>query len=271
MFQKRIVQVVGGLLLIAVGILALFNQLGFLEDLAPAIWALIFAAGGVIFLSVFFSDRRQWWPLIPGAALIGLGLTIFLATMPGGRGELGAVALFLCLSVPFLYIYLLNRRANWWAVIPGGAMLSLALMILVITLVPDSSWPASILFLGLGTVFVALYFAEIGGRRYNWWTIIPAGALYSLALVILVSPVNGELAGGTLFLGLGVTFGVLYLMRARTHETAWAWIPALALLIFGAFIAMTGAGDAAIGIFWGLALLLAGGVLLFFTLRRQNS
>ncbi|HOG46363.1 MAG TPA: hypothetical protein PLB78_06930, partial [Anaerolineae bacterium] len=129
----------------------------------------------------------------------------------------------------------------------------------------------AVFFLGLGLVFAALYFAEIDGKRHNWWTLIPAGALFSLAAVIVLSGLGAEeLAGAALFLGLGVTFGVLYLLRSPERPLDWAWIPSLALLGFGALVLFV-AGDSLVArAFWPLALIAAGVVLLVMNMRRSK-
>ena len=267
MQQNRWIQIVGALFLIGAGIIFMLQNLGLLPDLAPIFWGLLLLAGGLVFLGAYVSGRAHWWPLFPAAGLGGSGLLIILATL-GVPGEAAASVLFLCLAGAFAVVYTTDRRQNWWAVIPGGAMLILALSMLFAN-VAGGEAVGVILFLGLGLIFVGLYFAPIEGHRHNWWALIPAGALLSLALVVLISsiPGAGGLAGSMLFLGLGVTFGVLYLMRSTEMPTQWAWIPSLALLAFGAFIFFVSGTVAYGGIFWALVLIALGGFLIFRQLR----
>ncbi len=77
-------------------------------------WGAIFLVGGAYFLYRFALDMRgEWWALIPGFALIGVGASIVLPGQWSGFSFLGF------LGISFLAIYLSNRQ-RWWAIIPGG-------------------------------------------------------------------------------------------------------------------------------------------------------
>jgi len=90
----------------------------------------------------------------------------------------------------------------------------------------------------------ALCFIYIASRSMkNWWAIIPGGIFASLslvvALVILVPQEDYPVLPHTLqwgiyswvlFLGLAVTFGVLWLLR-KTQPTDWAKYPATGLTV----------------------------------------
>ena len=90
----------------------------------------------------------------------------------------------------------------------------------------------------------ALCFIYIASRSMkNWWAIIPGGIFASLslvvALVILVPQEDYPVLPHTLhwgvyswvlFLGLAVTFGVLWLLR-KTQPTDWAKYPATGLAV----------------------------------------
>ncbi len=274
MKANRWLEVVGALCLIGVGALFLLQNLGLVGGLSSLVWGVPFLAAGVLFLLGFAQDRSQWWPLIPGFALLGVGLAILLggtfANFGLQGGPLAGAAFFASLAVGFACVYLVDRRANWWAVIPGGVVLALTALVLLSTVL-EGAWGGAVFFLGLGAVFAALYFVEIDGRRHNWWTLIPAGALLSLAAVVVLSSLGvEELAGAALFLGLGLTFGLLYLMRGPERPLGWAWIPAVALLGFGGVILLV-AGDTLVArLFWPLALVIAGLVLFVVNLRRQR-
>jgi len=73
-------------LLILGGLYLLMVTLGYVEAIGPLPWALLSGLGGLAFLAVYLQDRREWWPLIPGAALLSLSLTILLgmAGLPSG-------------------------------------------------------------------------------------------------------------------------------------------------------------------------------------------
>lgn len=274
MKQNRWIEVVGALCLIGAGALFLLQNMGLMAGVASLVWAVLFLGGGVLFLLGFAQDRSQWWPLIPGSGLVGIGLAILLggtfSNLALQGGALSGVALFASLAAGFAGVYLVDRRANWWAVIPGGAMVTLAALVLLTSVIPGE-WAGAVFFLGLGAIFAGLYFVEIDGRRNNWWALIPAGALLSLAVVVVLSALGAdEAAGAALFFGLGLTFGALYLLRRPERPLDWAWIPSVALLGFG-FVILALAGDALYArLFWPVALIIAGLVLFVVNLRRAR-
>ena len=267
--ENRWIQVIGAFLLIGAGLIFLSMNLGIMPQFAPLFWAAWLITGGVIFLAAHLVGRAHWWTLIVGCALIGPGLTIVLAEALQLPGEVAGGALLAVLGCGFGGVYLHDRRANWWALIPAGVMAALTAMVLLST-VARGELLGAIFFGGTGLVFLALYFAEIGGRRYNWWTLIPAGALFSLALVVLLSMLSPQAAGAALFLGLGLTFGVLYLMRGPGRPLQWAWIPAMALLGFGALILLVSGGPAG-NLVWPLVIIALGLAILLASLRRTTS
>ncbi len=275
MKQHRWVETVGALALIGAGLIFLLHNLGFLAILNQLLWAALFLAGGVLFLLGFAQNRSQWWPLIPGSALVGLGLAVLLGgTFAGlrlqGGSDLAGAAFFASLAAGFAGVYLVDRRGNWWALIPGGAMATLTALVLLSS-VTSGEWVGAVFFLGLGAVFAGLYFAEIDGKRHNWWPLIPAGALTSLAAVVILSTLGAErVAGAALFLGLGLTFGALYLIRSPERPLGWAWIPSVALLGFGFFVLAVSGQTPFDRLFWPLALIVAGLVLFIVNLRHER-
>jgi len=273
--QGHLAEGIAAVLLVGAGAILLLHNLGLLGLLSPLLWAGLFLGGGALFLFAFLVDRTQWWPLIPSSALVGLGATILLGATCSGQalqgGPMAGAALFACIAAGFLGVYAYDRRRNWWALIPAGATAALVLVILAAA-AHQGELAGAVLFLGIGTIFLVLYFVEIGGQRHNWWTLIPAGALFSLAAVIVLSAFGaGAAAASALFLGLGLTFGVLYLMRGPERPLGWAWIPAVALLGFGAFVLLISSQGLWARLVWPLMLVVAGLVLVVVNLRRQGS
>jgi len=212
-FDARTVNTVGAILLIGVGILLLLQNFGILGGVVALIWSLIFGVGGLIFLYVFLTNRVHWWAIIPGFALLGVAALIALDEFfPRVGDALGGMIVLGGIGLAFWVIYFLNRE-HWWAVIPGGAMFTVALIA------------------GLDAVF------------------------------------EGAETGGVLFLGLGLTFGLLSLLPTPHARMRWALIPAAVLLVIGELITA-----AATGIFeylWAIALILAGLYLLLRMFRSR--
>jgi len=183
---QRTTPIIWGAILLIVGALMLLQNLGLLEGIAAFVWALLFAAGGLVFAYLFFADYRQrWWAALPACGLLGIAGTIMLGEYAPDRMEFLTGAAFLAsVGIGFLAVYL-ARRDFWWAIIPGGTLVSLS----VVAGISDSGFAesfdvGSVLFFGLGITFllVALTATEEGGPRR--WAYIPAGVLLLIGVVI---------------------------------------------------------------------------------------
>jgi len=192
---------IGGALIL-LGVLMLLERLGIFRGATDIFWSVIFLAGGVYFLYRFALDMHgEWWAVIPGLALIGVGAAVVLPGQWSGISFLGF------LGISFLAIYLSNRQ-RWWALIPGGVLITLGIV-------------------------AAL--TDIYGARET---------------------------GGIFFLGLGLTF----LLVAVLTSMQWAYIPGVILLLMGAVLGYTSmAGE--LNYVWPAALILMGLLLIFQFVR----
>lgn len=160
----------------------------------------------------------------------------------------------------FLYVFLSDRQ-RWWALIPGFVLLDIGVIILLDNYAPRlSEQLAGVIVLGgIGLAFLLVYLVN----RENWWAIIPAGVMATLAVVAGLSQVlTGFETGGILFLGLGLTFALVAVLPTPDGQMRWAFIPAGILLLIGLLI--TAAMTSLVGILWPFALILFG---LFFVWR----
>jgi len=80
-------------------------------------------------------------------------------------------------------------------------------------------------------------------------------------------PDYGVLSGGLFFLGMALTFGLVYILPKPAGKLTWALYPAGILLIIGALVTL-GATNL-INYVWPLALLGAGGYVIFRSLRKK--
>ncbi|MHB0878640.1 MAG: hypothetical protein ACYC5O_21585 [Anaerolineae bacterium] len=176
---------VGGMLVL-LGILFLLDSLG-LFALGAAVIGVLFAAGGLAFLYVFFARRDQWWAVIPGFALLGIGILIVVSELAPGLEAWGGAIFLGMLSLAFWVIYL-TQREYWWAVIPGGTLTTLA----VVTIVGssgDGELSGAVFFLGLGLTFALLSLLPTPEGRLRW-ALIPAGVMLLMGLFIAASAVE---------------------------------------------------------------------------------
>jgi hypothetical protein len=204
------IPVVGGILLVLAGAVLLLNNFGVITLNWEMLVGPLFAVGGVVFLAVFILDRENWWALIPGFVLIALGIIVYMGQNFEDEMGLLSGAIFLgLLGLSFWLIYI-THRDNWWAIIPGGVLLTLA----GVTLIPD----------------------------------------------------NSVLMGGAFFLGMAVTFGLVYILPKPAGKLKWALYPAGILFALGVLTTL-GATDLLTYI-WPVALLIAGGYVIYRAVRK---
>ena len=206
---RLLLPVVGGLLLIAAGVLLLLGNLEIITLNWEMLIGPMFGIGGLVFLLVFILNTDEWWALIPGFILVGLGINTFMGQ------------------------YMETMSGQW-----GGAV-----------------------FLGfIGLAFIVIYFFH----NEHWWAIIPGGVLLTLAGVTLL-PATDALSGGVFFLGMALTFGLVYILPKPAGKLTWALYPAGILFLIGLAIMLNVAN--LINYIWPVALLIAGGYLIFRALR----
>lgn len=311
-----------GLLLIGAGVVALGQQMGYIDQFTdPTVWVWIFAGISLLaFVNYGLSGWKQWGWLFPAGVFGGLATVITLAV---NDVDTAAVAspLFVGLLIPFLAAYLTDRTHNWWALIPGGVMLFVALT----TLLVDSAggeWVGALFLFMIALSFFAVYMnnrtrtwalivayilavlgiaplMSTGGRDAayygpiflfavalpffvvyfrspdNWWAIIPAGSVTTIAIIAALAIaglinedgrgalIGAGLANAILMSGLAVTFAVIWLRHAKP----WAKIVTIALaLVAVASIFLASYSQ----LLWPMAIILVG-IYLFYTALRPKA
>ena len=172
-----------GILLVVVGALLLLQTFGVLRIVVSIVWTVVFLAAGAGFLVVFLGETQHWWAVIPGMALVGIGALIGLSVV--GLDEYVGGAVFLgALSLAFWLVYL-RQRQHWWAIIPGGILLTLAGVAALDQIAP---WfeTGGLLLLGMAFTFVLLYLLPTGGERMRW-PLIPGGVLFLIGVIIILA------------------------------------------------------------------------------------
>lgn len=193
-----------GMVLILGGVLFLLQNLGIFQG-GDLFWGVCLGIAGLLFLGVFVGDRQQWWALIPGIVLLAVGSLILLTSfVPGFNEILGGMVILGGIGLSFLLVYLANR-ANWWALIPGGVMITLAAVAGLEGVISESAL-GGIFFLGFGLTFAIVGVVPTPSGKMKWaW--IPAIILVLFGLLLFFTaenlmvyflPVALLLAGGVL-------------------------------------------------------------------------
>jgi len=184
-------RILWGVLLIAGGVLFLLESLG-IVTVGDIIWPILIGIASLVFLFIFLTaPQSNWWAAIPGFVLLGLTGTIALDELAPAVGETWSGSLFLGgIALAFWVIYLVNTD-YWWAVIPGGVLLTLA-VVAGLSEVMEGVEMGGVFFFGLGLTFGLLAFLPTPEGRLKW-ALIPAivllvmGALVTAAAAQLIN------------------------------------------------------------------------------------
>jgi hypothetical protein len=209
-------------------------------------------------------SSRLFWGLV---LIIG-GVLLLLNTF--GIIEIGDIFWVVILGVAgllFLAVYITNHD-HWWALIPGVIFLTIATTIGLDSFLPDfhsTSLVGTIILGGIALSFLLVYLAD----RSNWWAIIPAGVMSTIAVVAAwdASTSSSVTSGGIFFLGLGITFLLVAVLPNSVGPLRWAWIPAGILGLIGVLILV--AAEDLINYIWPSAIILTGIFLVFRSIRRK--
>jgi hypothetical protein len=172
----------GGLILS--GALLLLLNLGVLGADQPSfryVLAGFLALAGIGFFVAFLLARQNWWHLLPAWSLFSLGGMAYVSTLTSVPETTTAALLFLGLAFAFAQIYLTNRGELWWAIIPGGFLFVLGVVI-IFSNVLSVTILGLLLFMGMGLVFCLLYL--LGDRQQQWWALIPGAILLIFGLFV---------------------------------------------------------------------------------------
>jgi hypothetical protein len=215
--------------------------------------------------------RWSNWRFFVGGGLLLLGIIALLQVLGffPTDGTFGAIVfgiLFAGVGAAFLSL-LANGRQNWWAVIPGMVLLSLGVLILLGGFAPGlADVVGGAIFLGgISVAFWLVFFLT----PQNWWAIIPAGVLMTLAAVTVIPDTASIETGGIFFLGLALTFLALALIPVEGKRMTWPLIPGGILFVMGIMLLLTQTD--LINFIWPVALILIGLFLVLRPyLRRRN-
>lgn len=226
-----------GILLIAGGGLALARQMGYIDQFSDQVWVWIFAVISLLaFLNYALSGWRQWGWLFPAGIFGGLAITIALASNNVDNAAV-ASSLFFGLTLPFAAAYLTDRAHNWWALIPGGVMLFIALTTLLVD-TAGGEWVGALFLFMIALSFLLVYLSN----RTRTWALLVAyivGVLAIGPLMAIGGGRNAEYYGPIFLLGVALPFFYLYF---RSAQNWWAIIPAGVTAVLGiiAWLAIAG-------------------------------
>lgn len=118
----------------------------------------------------------------------------------------------------------------------------------------------------------ALFSYRFLKNHENWGFLIPAGVLFTIGSMVWLEMVlyNEDVLGSVFFLGLGSTFGFLYLIRNEKNRLDWAKVPALCLVAFSGFLFLVTSDSLITDMFFPVVLILLGGYLVYNATKQKS-
>jgi hypothetical protein len=219
--KSRWIAIFWSLVMIAAGVLFFLQEQGVIDFnfLPIRIWTLIFAVLSAFFILTYFLQGFQNWGwLFPATILGGIALTMGLEGTQLGDILTGAPIL-IGISIPFIVVFLLDKKTNWWALIPAWVMAAIALVVLFADRVEGNLIGAFVLY-SIALPFLVVYLID----RTRRWALIPFAALGIIGLIpILDNFLNGEVMGLAVMFLFAIPFFVVYFWSKANW---WALIPA---------------------------------------------
>jgi len=218
MSDPRLRPILWSVVLISSGMMLLFFEFGYLTPYTPLLqYALsgLFVFAAILVFGAYARASAEWWRVIPGWTLLALALVLVLSTLAVDQRWLGATV-FGGLALAFTHVYLTDRNSRWWALIPGGFLFVLGLVIGVSAWGVPIEGLALLLFGGLGAVFFLLFLLH----RRQWWAVLPGGVLVVFAALAAVRSDDGQMTPilrwwPLLLIGAGVVTA----LRARRQSS----------------------------------------------------
>lgn len=255
-----------GLVLLGAGVFALAQRFGYLTPFMPQAGIAALAVVSLFALVIYFAKgRRHWGWLFPVGIFGGLALAGAMA-VSGNNKPTAGTPLFVGLLIPFAAAYAIDRVRNWWALIPGGIILFLALTTLVVTFA-EGEWVGALFLFMVAVSFLAVYLSD---RSRKWALLVGyIAAILGIAPLMSTPGTNARYYGAVFLCAIALPF---YVFNFRYAGHWWAIIPAgsLTTIALIAALAISGLFNSS-GSAYAYPILLCGIGLTFAIIWIRNS
>jgi hypothetical protein len=196
--------------------------------------------------------------------MLFLAMTTLLVDNVGGEW-VGSLFLFL-IALSFFVVYL-NNHSRTWALLVAYIMFVLSIAPAMASGGGDTAaYFGSVFLFAIALPFFVIYFRS----PENWWAIIPAGVMTTLSVIATLGIAGwikdaqtGGYSNALLMGGLAATFAVVWLRNAK----AWAKV---VTIILGVLAIVSVFFVSYYDMFWPVAIILAGGYLLYTAMRPKT-
>lgn len=176
----------------------------------------VLSAIALPFVVVYVRDRKQWWALIPAYVLLAVALLVALTGIGLLRDEAIATYVLWAIALPFLAVYLGDRK-QWWALIPTYVLGSLGLMIglIGVGILRNFMIPAYVMYA------IALpFFVTYARDQKQWWALIPAGIMTAIGSSFLIAAAATSMLVPAILILAGVWLVASQLFRRKAKSQA---------------------------------------------------
>jgi len=174
-----------GLFLIILGALLLLNSIGRISLDEENVMSIIFFSGGAVLIAAHFLYKKELWTLIVGSCGVFIGSAIYIGESQVLPDEIIGAILFVIIALLFFNALRAGRK-NWWALIPGGFSLIIAVHILLDTMWIPDEYHGIAFFIGGGIIFGIIYFLRNETYKLDWAK-YPAIIVFSIGGLILLT------------------------------------------------------------------------------------
>lgn len=193
---------------------------------------------GLAFIAVYLKQRSNVWSLIPTWLAVVLGFVVLAVHLEEyiywWESGLGGSVFFVGVALAFLAYYI-KRKKHWWSLFISLLLFTLAGVVAAAVTIDYEELAGSVFLWGAGISFVSIFIQ----KRDHWWAIIPGGALLVLGMFPMMEAFNWGwdiLNAFILFLGFGLVFALLSLIKVKGKRLSWALKPAFILIGFSFFL-----------------------------------
>jgi hypothetical protein len=185
--------------------------------------------------------------------------------------EITVSIVFFSAGLVFLIAYFFFKKPVWALIFGGiGVFIGSAIFINESRILPDEAI-GIILFILAGLIFLT----GLRQGKKNWWVLIPGGFCFVLAAHILIDMswhIPNSYHSVVFFGGLGLIFGIIYLLRDKNYDLGWAKYPSIILFIVaGISLLAVDVRDWFSRLVFPLILIGAGSLILFKSLKPKET
>lgn len=175
-------------------------------------------------------------------------------------GEWFALILFAGAAGFFFRRFYLSKGVGMLIVASVCAYIAFAVFVDSFTAL-DPDWLGVVFFWGMSALFA---YGFLQNSR-KWGLLLLSGVFFTLGGVVVLDMLHLDdgLTGAAFFMGLALTFGVLFKLGDAENNLYWARVPAIVLALFSVFVFLVSSDWLFADIFFPLVLIAAGAVMLY--------